>query len=143
MTGDEFLKLASHLFVQTRTPNEALLRTVISRAYYAAYHVALDFLVDLELPETSDHGVPPQWLESSGHADAIAAGRHLRDLYSARRKEDYDLKNPRSIRIVQNMDFVRDQIERASDIKVLLDRCRAEPARSQVAQTIQAHRQRH
>ena len=33
MTGDEFLKLASQLFVQSRTPSEALLRTVISRAY--------------------------------------------------------------------------------------------------------------
>lgn len=141
MTGDEFLKLASQLFVQSRTPSEALLRTVISRAYYAAYHVALEFLVELGLPETSDHGVPPQWLENSGNVDAIAAGRNLRDLYSARRKADYDLKSARAVRIVQNVDFVRDQIERASDVKSLLERCRSESARSQVAQAIQAHRQ--
>ena len=85
--------------------------------------------------------MPPQWLENSGNVDAIAAGRNLRDLYSARRKADYDLKSARAVRIVQNVDFVRDQIERASDVKSLLERCRSEAARSQVAQAIQAHRQ--
>jgi len=37
MTGNDFLDLAVELFTKNRSPNEAMCRTIVSRAYYGAF----------------------------------------------------------------------------------------------------------
>lgn len=48
---------------------EALLRTTVSRAYYAAYHSLLDFLA-------------PQWVPRDGHGEHSEAIRALEGMYA-------------------------------------------------------------
>ena len=44
MTGDDFINLAGKL---ATSPDEASLRTAVSRAYYGAFHLALAFFDDI------------------------------------------------------------------------------------------------
>jgi hypothetical protein len=142
MTGDDFLKLAGELFARTRSPSEALFRTVVNRAYYGAHHLAVAFLADLGLPKLEDHETPIAWLLESGVENAKRAGRLLRDLYGARRRADYKLDQAKAVQESQDALFVRSQIEMATDIKLLLVSCASGPARLQVQTGIQAFRQR-
>ena len=45
MTGDDFIHLAGKLATSV---DEAALRSAVSRAYYGAFHLALQFLEDIE-----------------------------------------------------------------------------------------------
>jgi len=107
-------------------------RAIVGRSYYAAYHLTLALFAELGLPPSSDHKLPARWLVESGEANAKSAGRFLEDLYAARRRADYDLERPNAIRESRDVLFVKSQIEMATDIKLLLDRCASEPARSQL-----------
>jgi hypothetical protein len=82
------------------------------------------------------------WLTESGIAQARRAGRILEDLYQARRRADYELTHPSAVRESRDLQFVKNQIELASDIKLLLAACAVEPAKSQVRAGIEAYRQR-
>jgi len=142
MTGDEILKLASELFASKGAKSEALCRAIIGRCYYAAYHLSLALFAEMGLPRSSDHKIPSRWLIESGEPNAKSAGRFMEDLYSARRRADYELEHPVAIRESRDLQFVKSQIELATDIKRLLAVCALEPARSQVQAGIQAFRQR-
>lgn len=142
MTGDEILKLAVELFASNRPKSEALCRAIVGRSYYAAYHLSLELLADLGLPRSNDHKIPARWLIESGEPGARRAGHLLEDLYSARRRADYDLGLPRAIAESRDLQFVKSQIEIATDIKSLLAVCAVEPARSLVLAGIQSYRQR-
>ena len=146
MTGDDFLRVASELLApyltDRKVADEALFRTIISRAYYGACHVAIAYLANLGLPSSSDHGLAKRWLVEAGEPSAKRAGRLLEDLYSARQRADYRLSDPKAIGNAQSVEFVKDQIEQALDLKLLLDKCSVEPARSAVKDGIEQYRKR-
>lgn len=143
MTGEEFLKLASELFAPfvtgSKPANEALFRTIVGRAYYGAYHLASEFLEQLGFP-TSTHGAPPEYLQGSREESARQAGSLLANFYQFRRRADYELTNPMTIKDCNSLNFVKDQIERAIKIKSLIAKCKEEPARSLIRAGIEAHR---
>ena len=140
MTGNEFLQFAQKLF-ETGDSGEALSRTVISRAYYGVYHLAVDYLRIIGFP-SSGHGKPPEWLRASGVHSARKAGELLAELATARNNADYDLAQSRVIARVRDKNFVNDLLEQASEVKSLLLACGAEPTRSDVKAGIDAYRQR-
>jgi hypothetical protein len=117
MTGNDFLDLASSLFAKNRSPNEALCRTIVSRAYYGAFHLARNYVVQLGFPETDSHRFLSDALTASGEPSVIQAGDFLRNLATARGRADYDLTKPNVIRQVQDAAFLKSQIERATDVK--------------------------
>jgi uncharacterized protein (UPF0332 family) len=93
MDGHGFITLAGKLDASI-TDDEATYRTAVSRAYYGAFHVARSFLMDLGFPplqNASVHGLVRQYLNGSGHRDAILAASHLRRLQAERNNADYDL----------------------------------------------------
>jgi len=72
-------------------------RTAISRAYYAAFHVAHEFLDRIKVvvgqsPQT--HVTVQHALNNSGDATLAAASSQLRTLYTERLAADYDLARP-------------------------------------------------
>jgi uncharacterized protein (UPF0332 family) len=95
MNGHEFLASAKRL---SESPHAADLRSSVSRAYYAAYHVAHDFLVGCGIRFSSNtteaHTKMPQCLENSNVADAVLVGRKLRSLRDDRNTADYELDDP-------------------------------------------------
>ena len=140
MTGEDILKLDGELFARNKSPSEALCRAIVGRSYYGAYHLALAFFEELGLPRSSDHKIPSQWLAGSGEPSARKASRLFETLYAARRRADYDLNHPRAIAESRDLAFVKDQIEAATDIKLLLEACRQEPRRSHVRTGIENFR---
>ena len=141
MTGDDFLQLAGELFARSRTPSEALCRTAISRAYYGVFHLTGDYFDKLGCP-SSGHGVGPQWLKASGEPVAMRAAELLSELYSARRSADYELSHPKAIARFCNLNYVRDLIEQANELKSLLASCDKEPVRAVVKTGIEAWREK-
>jgi uncharacterized protein (UPF0332 family) len=104
---------------------EADWRSAVSRAYYAAFHVARELL------EQCGFGVPRAdqahaylWLRlaNAGHPDVKEAGNALRELRRNRNWADYDLDRP----LHQPTAF--DGVRTAADIIDLLDAVAAEPA---------------
>lgn len=98
MTFDwsEYLVLAQELAGQGGFPvsAEARLRAAISRAYYAAFHKALDYLRDREGWKPSytgrDHTRLAQEFQSRSNAIRQQIGVHLDRLKVDREKADYD-----------------------------------------------------
>jgi uncharacterized protein (UPF0332 family) len=91
MTGHDFLSLAQSLATGT---TEAEWRSAVSRAYYAAFHVARDAFHSLGfvVPRAdSAHKYLAFRLQNCGHAQLARAGRDLDALRSARNEADYDL----------------------------------------------------
>ena len=128
MTGNEFIILAGKL---ATSADEASLRSAVSRAYYGAFHLAIQFLNDIERPvpqNANAHVYVARQLQRSGQSDAFRAGSLLGDLHSDRIKADYRLDNPR----VGKAALARLCVERANEIQAALLRCRAEPARSEI-----------
>jgi hypothetical protein len=142
MTGDDILKLAGELLARSTSPSEALCRNIVGRAYYAAYHMALQLFADLGLPKLSDHKVPVLWLKASGEPSAKKAGGLLEDLYAVRRRADYELNRQRAVAESRDLQFVKRQVEMAADVKSLLAACAIEPAKSKTFSGIQAYLQR-
>ena len=86
MKPSEFLSLARSLASSSASKN----RTAISRAYYAAFHVGKQILTANGCP-TSRHGDVPDLFQESENVDVEKAGDQLSELYSQRRKADYEL----------------------------------------------------
>ncbi len=92
MHGREFFDVAVQL---SNGKSAAELRSCVSRAYYAAFHAAREF-VDIEcrvnLPaDAACHKKLHELLESSGNALLIGVGRQLSSLREARNNADYQL----------------------------------------------------
>jgi len=126
MTGDDFLKLAEKFCADPRQHNEALCRTIVSRAYYGAFHLARDFVVRLGFPQPSERKVLSDWLVSSGEPSVIRAGDILSDLATARNRADYDLAIPKVVKQVQDVQYLRQTLEQALSVKDLLRQAAAE-----------------
>jgi len=88
-----FLALAQNLATQA---DEASQRSAISRAYYAAFHIARHY-VRRRLPEVrlnkdgAEHFHVWDSLKKSALREERAAGITGKKLYDARRRADYDL----------------------------------------------------
>ena len=120
MNGADFIDLAADLFAKSRLPSEALCRTIVSRAYYGAFHLARAYFVSLGFPETDQHRFLSDALMASGEPSAVRAGDLLRDLRTARGRADYDIAKPNVSKQVQGLDYLKLQIENATDVKALL-----------------------
>lgn len=89
--GEEFLRLAEQ-YVQGQT--EADWRSAVSRAYYAAFHMAREFMSDLGF--TTPRADPAHaflWrrLGNCGQVPLALAGSRLNQLRGERNRADYDL----------------------------------------------------
>jgi hypothetical protein len=137
MTGDQFLALSGKLVTGLHS-GPAEYPSALSRAYYGAFHIVLSFLADLQVKTTKDHGDICRCLSESREPDAIEAGRKLTDLQSQRVKADYRLDDLK----IERQPAAQLGLERAHEIRSLLERGRTEPARSTAKAGIEAYRQR-
>jgi uncharacterized protein (UPF0332 family) len=117
----EFIDFAQHLAVQPAT-TPALLRSITSRAYYGAFHLAKALIANLGAPPTAKHDAHV-WLLASHSEDAHQAGRLLADLNNARIKADYQLEDA----LAETINFARRSVERAVEVRILLQKCAALP----------------
>ena len=128
MTGDDFIDLAGKL---ATSADEATLRSAVSRAYYGAFHLALEFLEEIERPvprNTNAHVLVARKLQNAGQPDAYRAGSLLGDLHSDRIKADYRLDDKRAGTVA----FARTCVETAHEIRSALSACRMDPVRSEI-----------
>ena len=92
----DFLDLAQGLYAKPKElgPEDASYRTAISRAYYAAFHLAMDFAVENEcfVPTGSgdDHWAVRSHFLNSGERTRQRIGNRLTQLLGKRRLADYD-----------------------------------------------------
>ncbi len=97
MTGPDFLPLARKLAAGS---TEADWRTAVSRAYYAAFHVARRLLEDLgfRVP-CADSAHAYLWLRLNNCGDLAvqAAASELQLLRNRRNHADYDYSGPRKL----------------------------------------------
>jgi uncharacterized protein (UPF0332 family) len=123
---DAFLVLAEKLLLGV---TEEEWRSGISRAYYAAFHSARDFMQGLgfQVPQAEQaHGYLWMRLSNSGHAPLDNVGSDLNLLRSERNFADYELT-----RDLAQAAAVR-QVQVAREIMEALDDCAVEPTRTQV-----------
>src|SRR5215475_1242712 len=85
------------------TTGQAECRSSISRAYYAAYHVALAFFnaVGLSVPGTDGHKTVIECLRNSTDSDLELAAGDLEQLHQQRHAADYRLDVLASERVTQ------------------------------------------
>jgi uncharacterized protein (UPF0332 family) len=117
ISADDILSLAGRLAL---TPSlgveEARCRSAISRAYYAAFHFAKDFLRQFEIKLNtgpSGHGEAVRYLFNCGYATAQVAARRLEDLRTIRNHADYNLE----MRGLDNNRQAMVCVEQAADFK--------------------------
>lgn len=94
MNPHDFLDVADDLLSGER---EAWWRSAVSRAYYAAFHVACQLLrgCGFTVPQTEKaHAYAWRRLANCGHAEIQAAGTELNDLRGMRNWADYELDRP-------------------------------------------------
>ncbi len=126
MNWQDFLLLAARLAAGT---TEADWRTAVSRAYYAAFHVARRLLADLQftVPRADRaHQYLVFRLSNSGEAAVEQAGRDLETLRRLRNRVDYAevpaLTQPQAAAAVQL----------AEGVIQVLDAARQEPTRTRI-----------
>ena len=101
MDGRDFLTLAQQLASAT---TEAAWRSAISRAYYAAFHVAKHLLEDLRFAvPRADLAHAYIWMRlcNCGDPQVESAGMRLNDLRRERNWADYDLMRPMRQGVIQ------------------------------------------
>lgn len=94
MTGRDYIALAKRLLASA---DEASWRSAVSRAYYGAFHLGIDFFsaLNFRVPQ-SDKAHAYLWmrLQNCGDAALVAVGSDLNDLRSRRNEADYDFRRP-------------------------------------------------
>jgi hypothetical protein len=106
MDAPRFLDLADRLVAAVKSRSglgldsgAAECRSAVSRAYYAAFHVAGEYLEEIGfiLVERGPcHKALQFALKASGHGGIVAIGAQLDTLYTERLSADYDLTVPRT-----------------------------------------------
>ena len=102
-----------------------LARSAVSRGYYAAFHVACDFMrrCGFDVPQTGEaHGHAWVRLANSKDSQLVQAGRNLNFLRQDRNGADYGLSQPLAQNIAAN------RVRLAETIIGLLDRAATSPA---------------
>lgn len=95
-----YFELANKLMEDSNIPldlEEAKLRSIVSRAYYAAYHKALilleeklGFQIDKNNKDKSDHRQVIDECKNGGDRRLVDVGVRLETLFSTRNQADYD-----------------------------------------------------
>jgi uncharacterized protein (UPF0332 family) len=130
MNFRDYLPLARSLVTGS---TEAEWRTAISRAYYAAFHVARDLLIALgfQVPRADRaHGYLWIRLANSGEAAVQMAGNRLNALRGQRNRADYDQRSSIPVATATN------DVQAAEDIIRALDAAAVDPIRSQITTTM-------
>ena len=112
MDPKDFLRVANNL---AKSDKAAELRSAVSRAYYAAFHVARKLLIDMGFEISKGpgaHGDVCKYLGNAGNPSVEHAGSNIGDLKGWRNQADYDLdlvehENSGS---VQKIDLITEQI---------------------------------
>ena len=126
MDGRDFLHLANSLLSGS---TQAEWRTAISRAYYAAFHVARELLLNCQFSvPRGEQAHAYLWLRlsNSSHAGVISAGRDLKAVRSSRNWADYDLHNP------LDQPAAAAQVQIAADIIRVLDIAGHDPLKTHI-----------
>ncbi len=133
MNGRDFLSVAKGLIVgQT----EAAWRSGVSRAYYAAFHVARQLMEDLgfTVPRADRaHGYLWLRLSNAGDPQVMSAGRELKILRDARNGADYEVNRY----LAQATASV--QIQAAEQLIQLLDAATVEPTRTTITDAMKIY----
>ncbi len=135
MDPRKFLNQARRLASSTE---EEDWRTAVSRAYYAAFHVACDLMADLGFTvPNADRAHAYLWLrlQNCGNASVEKAGRDLNDLRRRRNNADYELSRP-----IRSNDPVA-AIREADSIILILETAAIEPIRSQITIAMKTYEQ--
>jgi uncharacterized protein (UPF0332 family) len=133
MNGRLFLDLANDLLA---IPTEQAWRTAVSRAYYAAFHVARQLLRDLGFrAPRADQAHAYLWLRLSncGDPQIQLAGQRLHDLRSERNRADYDID------VALPRTGAATQVRIAGQIIQFLDAGQAEPVRTQITDAMRIY----
>ena len=136
-----FLKLAKRLLDKERNPEG--LRSTVSRAYYAAFNVAAEFLSEIGHDVPSDakgHKLAYYYLNNCEDESLIQVGGDLDDLRGIRNDADYDMNQKR----VEKEVNVQNWVDVADEIIKTLDECKKGPAqrRDDVAEAVKAYRKK-
>jgi len=133
MNARDFLRLAQDLLSQ---PTEAAWRSAVSRAYYAAFHVAREpfDVLGFVVPK-AERAHAYLWLRLSNCADADVqlAGRELNDLRGDRNQADYDFKRPLPQAVAAG------QVRAAEKVIEALDTSSLEPKRAVIVEAIKTY----
>ena len=135
MNGRDFLAVAKNLLA---APTEADWRTAVSRAYYAAFHVARQLLGDLSfrVPRADPaHAYLWMRLSNCGDPQIQAGGQRLHDLRSERNRADYDIDVPLAHTAAATQDLIARQLIQ------LLDTAAVDPLRTQITTAMRAYEQ--
>jgi hypothetical protein len=141
MDAHDFLALAKKLV--DHEPNPAGRRTAVSRAYYAAFNVAAEFLAAIghDVPrDAGGHKRAYFYLNNCEDQSLVEAGGDLDDLRGVRNDADYDMDDKR----VEKEDNVRANVEVAEEIIRRLDECKSGTGdrRKKVAEAIKEYRKK-
>jgi len=115
---------------------EAEWRSAISRAYYAAFHVARQLLLGMSFRVPSAdraHGHLWMRLANAGQPDVEDAGNRLNALRRDRNRADYDAH------VSVNQASARVHVRRAEEIIQALDAASVEPTRSQITDAMKVY----
>lgn len=130
------------LLAMSRSNGPADFRSSISRAYYAVYHLAKQFLNDQMQFYCRSGGNDHQWLHrqfvNCTTADARDAGRIIQNMHDARKDADYDLADT----AVEHADVAKLSLERAEEVKKLFAACTAEANLSAIKAEMLQYRKR-
>lgn len=112
MDPKDFLRVANDL---AKSDEAAELRSAVSRAYYAAFHVARKLLVDMGFEISKGpaaHGDVCKYLGNAANPTVEHAGNNIGDLKGWRNQADYelDLVEHENSRSVQNIVLITEQI---------------------------------
>ncbi len=129
----DYLRLAVTLAVGS---TEAEWRSAVSRAYYAAFHVARDLLFGLgfRVPQ-ADRAHAYLWLRlaNAGVADVRLAGNRLNALRGQRNWADYSSRSSLTAATAAN------EVKNAEDIILALDAAAVEPVRTHITDAMRVY----
>ncbi|HEV3118847.1 MAG TPA: HEPN domain-containing protein [Gemmataceae bacterium] len=133
MKSRDFLTLAQALLKES---TEVAWRSAVSRAYYAAFHVARELLQDLGfvVPKAERaHAYLWRRLSNCGDPRLQAAGHEINDLRGDRNEADYDLRLSLAQTIADG------QVRTARKIIDVLAIATAEPMRSAILDAMKVY----
>ncbi len=132
MTGQEFIDVAGQLASATTAKcPEGRHRSAVSRAYYGAFHLTVEFLAEFgkRIPANhTGHEAAYRMLFATQVDSAVEAARTLNDLRGVRNRADYNL----SAREFNTAINAQEKVQMAISLRANLDACRAEPLKSRI-----------
>jgi uncharacterized protein (UPF0332 family) len=139
MDATDFITFASQLAVQTN-PTPPQCRSAVSRAYYGAFHSAMNFLAGLghSCPIHNAHVWVVEMFGNCNVDEAVEISGLLDGLRLSRREADYDLAKVAA----ETKSNAMLRVERAKDIESRLDRCSAVAISTRIKAGVAAHRKK-